>query len=72
MIREFEGKTEKEAIDNAIQELGLEREEFDVESQRFIRKFTGLELRYMYLISHGLWHILAFVIAFKLHEIEST
>ncbi len=31
MVREFEGKTEKEAIDNAIAELGLERDEFDVE-----------------------------------------
>ena len=31
MIFEFEGKTEKEAIELAVQELGLEREEFDVE-----------------------------------------
>lgn len=31
MVREFEGKTEKEAIDAAIAELGLERDEFDVE-----------------------------------------
>ena len=31
MIREFEGKTEKEAIDRAIAELNLNREEFDVE-----------------------------------------
>ena len=31
MIKEFEGKTEKEAIDKAITELGLERDEFDVE-----------------------------------------
>ena len=31
MIKEFEGKTEKEAIDKAIEELGLERNEFDVE-----------------------------------------
>ncbi|MCQ2603550.1 MAG: protein jag [Spirochaetia bacterium] len=28
---EFEGKTEKEAIDKAIETLGLERDEFDVE-----------------------------------------
>ena len=28
---EFEGKTEKEAIDKAIEALGLERDEFDVE-----------------------------------------
>ncbi|TVR89378.1 MAG: protein jag [Spirochaetaceae bacterium] len=31
MTREFEGKTEKDAIDAAISELGLERDEFDVE-----------------------------------------
>ena len=31
MTREFEGKTEQEAIDMAIQELGLERDDFDVE-----------------------------------------
>ncbi len=31
MIKEFEGKTEKEAIDKAIEALGLNREEFDVE-----------------------------------------
>ena len=31
MIREFEGKTEKEAIDKAVEELGIDREEFDVE-----------------------------------------
>ncbi|MFP4364119.1 MAG: RNA-binding cell elongation regulator Jag/EloR [Spirochaetia bacterium] len=31
MIKEFEGKTEKEAIDLAIEELGLDREEFEVE-----------------------------------------
>ncbi|TVR55511.1 MAG: protein jag [Spirochaetaceae bacterium] len=31
MTREFEGKTEKEAIDNAVAELGLERDEFDIE-----------------------------------------
>jgi spoIIIJ-associated protein len=31
MFREFEGKTESEAIEKAISELGLEREEFDVE-----------------------------------------
>ncbi len=31
MIKEFEGKTEREAIDNAVAELGLERDEFDVE-----------------------------------------
>jgi len=31
MIKEFEGKTEKEAIDKAIKELSLDQEEFDVE-----------------------------------------
>jgi spoIIIJ-associated protein len=31
MIKEFEGKTEKEAIDKAVKELGLERDCFDVE-----------------------------------------
>ena len=31
MIFEFEGRTEKEAIDKATQELGLEKDDFDVE-----------------------------------------
>ncbi len=31
MIREFEGRTEKDAIDKAIKELALDEEEFDVE-----------------------------------------
>ena len=31
MVREFEGATEKEAIERAIEELNLNREEFDVE-----------------------------------------
>ncbi len=31
MIYEFEGRTEKEAIDRAAEELGLERDSFDVE-----------------------------------------
>ena len=31
MIYEFEGRTEKEAIDSAAEELGLEKEDFDVE-----------------------------------------
>jgi spoIIIJ-associated protein len=31
MIYEFEGKNEKEAIDNAVKSLGIEREEIDVE-----------------------------------------
>lgn len=31
MVRDFEGRTEKEAIDNAVSALGLDRDEFDVE-----------------------------------------
>mgnify|MGYP003293271715 CR=1 FL=1 len=31
MTYEYEGKTEKEAIENAANELGLERDQFDVE-----------------------------------------
>jgi len=31
MVYEFEGKTEKEAIDAAVESLGLNRDEFDVE-----------------------------------------
>lgn len=31
MMHEFEGRTEKEAIDNAVRELGLGRDGFDVE-----------------------------------------
>lgn len=31
MVYEFEGKTEKEAIENATSELGLEKDQFDVE-----------------------------------------
>ncbi|AEE15469.1 RNA-binding cell elongation regulator Jag/EloR [Treponema brennaborense] len=31
MVYEYEGKTEKEAIENAASELGLERDQFDVE-----------------------------------------
>lgn len=31
MVYEYEGKTEKEAIEKAAQELGLERDQFDVE-----------------------------------------
>jgi spoIIIJ-associated protein len=31
MIYEFEGRTEKEAIDRAAEELGLEKDDFDVE-----------------------------------------
>jgi spoIIIJ-associated protein len=31
MVYEYEGKTEKEAIEKAAQELGLEKDQFDVE-----------------------------------------
>ena len=31
MVYEYEGKTEKEAIEKAVAELGLERDQFDVE-----------------------------------------
>ena len=31
MVYKFEGKTEKEAIDNAVEALGLDRDQFDVE-----------------------------------------
>jgi len=31
MVYEFEGRTEKEAIDSAAEELGLEKDDFDVE-----------------------------------------
>jgi len=31
MFYEFEGKTEQEAIENAVSELGLEKDQFDVE-----------------------------------------
>ena len=31
MVKEFEGRTEKEAIDKAVEALGLNRDEFDVE-----------------------------------------
>lgn len=39
MTYEFTGKTEEEAIENAIKELGLERDEFDVE---ILEKNKGL------------------------------
>ena len=31
MYKEFEGRNEQEAIDKAISELGLDRDDFDVE-----------------------------------------
>lgn len=38
MIREFEGKTEKEAIAKAIKDLGLNQEEFDVEITEAVQR----------------------------------
>jgi len=38
VIKEFEGKTEKEAIDRAMEELGIDKEEFDVEIIETTRK----------------------------------
>lgn len=53
MIREFAGKTEKEAIENAINELGLKRDEFDVEileteSKGFLFKKSSVKIRVHY------------------------
>jgi len=38
MIKEYEGKTEKEAIDRAVSDLSIDREEFDVEIVESTRK----------------------------------
>jgi spoIIIJ-associated protein len=38
MVKEFEGKSEKEAIDNAVEALNLDREQFDVEIVEASRK----------------------------------
>lgn len=38
MIREYEGKTEKEAIAKAISDLGLKQEEFDVEITEAVQR----------------------------------
>lgn len=53
MIREFAGKTEKDAIENAINELGLKRDEFDVEiveaeSKGFLFKKSSVKIRVHY------------------------
>jgi spoIIIJ-associated protein len=49
MVKEFEGATEKEAIDNAIASLGIDREEFDVEiveaSKKGIFKKGSVKIR---------------------------
>lgn len=57
MIREFAGKTEKEAIEKAINELGLKRDEFDVEileteSRGFIFKKSSVKIRIHYSIEN--------------------
>ena len=38
MQSDFEGRTEQEAIDKAVEELGLERDQFDVEILESSRK----------------------------------
>ncbi|QEN04775.1 protein jag [Thiospirochaeta perfilievii] len=53
MIREFAGKTEKEAIEKAVNELGLKRDEFDVEimeteSKGFLFKKSSVKIRIHY------------------------
>jgi len=53
MIREFSGKTEKEAIEKAINELGLKRDEFDVEileaeNKGFLFKKSSVKIRIHY------------------------
>ena len=49
---DFEGRTEQEAIDKAIQELGLERDEFDVEilesSKKSFFKKGNVKIRVYY------------------------
>lgn len=53
MIKEFTGKTEKEAIALAVNELGLNRDEFDVEiletqKQGFLFKKSSVKIRVHY------------------------
>lgn len=50
MIKEFEGKTEKEAIQKAVNELGLEQDQFDVEvleseQSGFLFKKSSIKIR---------------------------
>ena len=40
MIYEFEGKTERDAIDKAIAELGVESDQFDVEIVEIQKKLA--------------------------------
>ncbi len=53
MIREFAGKTEKDAIEKAVNELGIKRDEFDVEileaeSRGFLFKKSTVKIRVHY------------------------
>lgn len=53
MIKEFAGKTEKDAIEKAVNELGLKRDEFDVEileteSKGFLFKKSSVKIRIHY------------------------
>ena len=52
MQSDFEGRTEQEAIDKAIQELGLDRDEFDVEiiesSRKGLFKKGNVKIRVYY------------------------
>jgi len=53
MIKEFAGKSEKEAIEKAVNELGLKRDEFDVEileteNKGFLFKKTSVKIRIHY------------------------
>ncbi|MGL1893716.1 MAG: protein jag [Spirochaetaceae bacterium] len=53
MIREFAGKTEKDAIERAVNELGLKRDEFDVEileteNRGFLFKKSSVKIRIHY------------------------
>ena len=51
MIYEFEGKTERDAIDKAIAELGVESDQFDVEIVEIQKNSLfkkGREVRFRY------------------------
>ena len=59
MTYEYEGKTEKEAIEMAAAELGLERDQFDVEiieSQKtglFKKGFVKIRVHTVDAVEHG-------------------
>ncbi len=53
MIKEFSGKSEKDAIEKAVNELGIKRDEFDVEileaeSKGFLFKKSSVKIRVHY------------------------